>query len=140
MIAARLLYIDLVERGLTLRVDDENDRFIVSPGHRLSDADRSAIRLHKAELMAMVSIDACEQENPVEAGQHGDSQLRRGVAVPSHCLGPRACVVVGICGRQACVTDAELDHLAAAIAIARRPNNPHVVPHFYPREQVGHAA
>jgi len=133
MIAAPLLYIDLVERGLTLRVDDENDRLIVSPGHLLCDADRSAIRLRKVELMAMAVIDAVEGVGV--GGDRPQTEARPcngpNHATPSRCLGPTACAVLDVCGREACVTCDESGMFAAAMATARRPGNPHGVPNFY---------
>lgn len=50
--------------------------------------------------------------------------------VPSRCLGPQVCAVVGICGRMSCIpTDEALDWMAALTA-ARLPTNPHRVPDF----------
>jgi len=138
-VSAAELYIDLVERGFRLRADD-NDRLIVSPGNQLKDADRAAIRRHKAELMGMVSIAGNAQDD--EAIDETTPAATRTVhPIPSRCLSPTACAVLGVCGREACVSPGEFGEFAAAMATARRPTNPHIVPEFYaPGQEVDHAA
>jgi len=60
---------------------------------------------------------------------------------PSRCLGPTACAVLGICGREDCLAADEFGPFASAMVTARRSTNPHVVPDFYaPGQEVDHAA
>ena len=95
---AAMLYLDLLDRGLRLRIDDD-DRLIVSPGGKLTARDRVEIRRHKDELMAIVAIDELAPEEGPDTGPAAD---RTGQPVPSGCLGPTACHVLGACGRAAC--------------------------------------
>lgn len=125
--SAATLYADLIDRGCRLRVDDD-DRLIVSPGDLLSDADRTAIRLHKAELMAMASIDVAADPEPDEV----TTAPRPIHPTPTRCLGPTACAILGVCGRESCLAAEEFGPYAAAMVAARRPANPHVVSDFYP--------
>lgn len=50
--------------------------------------------------------------------------------VPSACLGPQICAVVGICGRISCLVDRERFVFADAVNTARSPRNRHRVPDF----------
>jgi len=114
---AEALYLDLFGRGLRLRADDDG-RLIVSPGDLLTDDDRAAIRQHKDELLAIVDYAA----TPSVTLEHG-----RIHDVPSTCLGPTACAVLGVCGRLACLTAAEHETFAVAVVNARAARNPHCV-------------
>ena len=95
---AEALYLDLFGRGLRLRADDDG-RLIVSPGELLTDDDRVAIRRHRDELLSIVAY-AATPPGPVDTS--GPSTDRTGLPVPSGCLGPVACRVLGACGRAAC--------------------------------------
>ncbi len=111
---AEALYLDLFGRGLRLRADDDG-RLIVSPGELLTDDDRVAIRRHKDELLAIVAYAALPAMRP----DTGPGQDRTGLPVPSGCVGPQACRVLGACGREACgdipdISPAALDQEAAA--------------------------
>ena len=110
-------YLDLFGRGLRLRADDDG-RLIVSPGDRLTDDDRVAIRRHKGELLAIVAY-AATPSVPLESGRVHD--------VPSGCLGPTACAVLGVCGRWTCMTAAEHETFAVTVVNARTARNPHRV-------------
>src|SRR4051812_19508281 len=59
--------------------------------------------------------------------------------VPSGCLGPMVCGVVGICGRCSCMTDEEAGNFHEAMIAAQSPRNSHRVPDLGPRpiETVG---
>lgn len=114
---AEALYLDLFGRGLRLRADDDG-RLIVSPGERLTDNDRVAIRRHKDELLAIVAFAATPSVT---------LEPRRIHDVPSLCLGPTACAVLGVCGRLACMTATEHEVFAVAVFNARAERNPHRV-------------
>ena len=118
---AATLYIELLDRGLHLRID-EDDRLIVGPSSLLVDADRANIRRHRDELAAMVAIDASQDDQDEER-----PAPRRIHDVPSGCLGPTACAVLGICGRLACMTAPEHETFAVAVFNARAERNPHRV-------------
>lgn len=62
--------------------------------------------------------------------------------IPSRCIAPRACPVLGICGREDCLAAEEWVPFAAAMVAARVPGSPHGVPDFYPdaHEEADHAA
>ncbi len=94
---AEALYLDLFGRGLRLRADDAG-RLIVSPGDLLTDDDRAAIRQHKDELLVIVAYAATPSGPP----DTGPGQDRTGLPVPSGCVGPIACRVLGPCGRNDC--------------------------------------
>ena len=94
---AEALYLDLFGRGLRLRADDDG-RLIVAPGDLLTDDDRDAIRRHKDELLVIVTYAATPSGPP----DSGPAPNRTGLPVPSGCLGPTACQVLGACGRAAC--------------------------------------
>jgi len=113
---AEALYLDLFARGLRLRADDAG-RLIVSPGERLTDDNRVAIRQHRDELLSIVDYAA----TPSGPADTGPGQDRTGQPVPSGCIGPTACHVLGACGREACglildispsATDQEVDRAA----------------------------
>jgi len=112
------LYIELLDRGLHLRID-EDDRLIVGPSSLLVDADRDAIRGHRDALVEIVTWEA---DAPAVS-----PAPRRIHPVPSMCVGKTACRHLGICGRSSCVTPDERDDFAVAMATARRPDTPHVV-------------
>jgi len=114
---AEALSLDLFGRGLRLRADDDG-RLIVSPGELLTDDDRVAIRRHKGELLSIVYYAATPSVT-LEPGRIHD--------VPSTCLGPRACAVLGVCGRLACLTATEHETFAVATGNARTARNPHRV-------------
>ena len=98
---AEALYLDLFGRGLRLRADDDG-RLIVSPGDRLTDDDRAAIRQHKDELLAIVAY-AATTSGPADST--GPAPVVSGQPVPSGpsgCLGPIACRALGACGRETC--------------------------------------
>jgi len=114
---AEALYLDLFGRGLRLRTDDDG-RLIVSPGELLTDDDRVEIRRHKGELLAIVDYTATPS-GTLEPGRIYD--------VPSGCLGPTACAVLGVCGRLACLTATEYEAFAVAVVNARAARNPHRV-------------
>ena len=105
---AEALYLDLFGRGARLRADD--GRLIVSPGELLTDDDRVQIRQHKDELLAIVAyVDAALLQ----------AEPRRIHDVPSLCLGPIACRVLGACGRETCgdipdISQSATDHEVAA--------------------------
>lgn len=120
--SAAQLYVDLLERGFRLRIDDE-DRLRVSPGDRLTAADRVAVRRHRDELLAMVGIDAEPGETAVETP--APSVISR--TTPSGCIAPRVCLVLGICGRSACIQEGERAAFEAAVLHARAEGNPHRV-------------
>jgi len=86
------LSLALFGRGLRLRADDDG-RLIVSPGDRLTDDDRVAIRRHKGELLAIVDY----ADAPLL-----QAEPRRLHDVSSGCVGPIACRVLGACGRETC--------------------------------------
>lgn len=94
---AEALYLNLFGRGLRLRADDDG-RLIVSPGDRLTDGDRAAIRRHKDELLVIVAYAAVPSSPP----DSGPATNRTGQPVPSGCVGPIACRVLGACGRETC--------------------------------------
>jgi len=123
-VSAAELYIDLRERGFRLRIDDE-DRLRVSPGDRLTAADRVAVRRHRDELLAMVGIDG----EPEEAGTGTTEPAATPRATPSGCVAPGACNVLGICGRWACLPRAERFAFEVAVFNARAEANPHRVSH-----------
>jgi len=116
---AEALYLDLFARGLRLRADDDG-RLIVSPGELLTDDDRVAIRRHRDELLTIVDYADAPllQEEP---------RRLHDVPIPSGCLGPTACGVLGVCGRETCMTDEESDAFAVAVVNARAEGNPHRV-------------
>ena len=114
---AEALYLDLFGRGLRLRADDDG-RLIVSPGDLLTDDDRAAIRQHKDELLAIVDYAA----TPSVTLEHG-----RIHDVPSTCLGPTACAVLGVCGRETCMTDEEHNAFGLSVVNARAERHPHRV-------------
>lgn len=120
MMSAAELYIDLRERGVRLRIDDE-DRLRVSPGDRLTAADRVAVRRHKDELLAMVGIDGGPEEENIGTTEPA---LSPG-ATPSGCVGPRACRVLGVCGRWTCIPETERAAFEVAVFNARAEGNPH---------------
>jgi len=109
------IYLDLFGRGLRLRADDDG-RLIVAPGELLTDDDRAEIRRHKDELLA-VAVYAATPSVTLEPGRVHD--------VPSMCVGPTACAVLGICGRLACLPVAERETFAVAVVNARAERNPH---------------
>jgi len=115
--SAERLYRDLLDRGLHLRVDD--GRLVVGPRRLLADVDDRAIRQHRDELATIVALEADEQD--------AAPAPRRIHDVPSGCLGPTACAVLGICGRLACMTDEEHDAFAVVVVNARAERNPHRV-------------
>jgi len=90
-------YLDLFGRGLRLRTDDDG-RLIVSRGALLTDADRVAIRHHRDELLAIASYAATPSGPP----SSGPASARIEHLIPSGCVGPRACQVLGACGRADC--------------------------------------
>jgi len=94
---AEALYLALFGRGLRLRADDDG-RLIVSPGDRLTDDDRVKIRRHKDELLAIVAYAAIPSTQP----DSEPAPNRTGQPVPSGCVGPTACQVLGACGRKTC--------------------------------------
>lgn len=120
--SAAELYVDLLGRGLRLRVDDE-DRLRVSPADWLTAEDRVGVRQHRDELLAMVGI-VCEPEGPSTAPTE---QVADPPTTPSGCLGPLACRVLGICGRWGCVPEAERAAFEVAVFYARAAGNPHRV-------------
>jgi len=111
------LYIDILDRGLLLRIEEETDRLFVGPGELLTPADRDAIPIYKIELMAMVAIDTPLIEDP-------DRSVH---PTPSLCLAPVACRLLGICGRGACLSPTEADDFRDALTVARLRRNPHRV-------------
>ena len=120
--SAAELYVDLRERGFRLRIDDEL-RLRVSPGNRLTAADRVAVRRHRDDLLAMVGIDGEHAEESIGTTEPVSAPR----AVPSGCVGPRACRVLGVCGRWACVPDMERAAFEVAVFNARATGNPHRV-------------
>ena len=52
---------------------------------------------------------------------------RRVRDVPSGCLGPTACTVLGVCGRETCMTATEYETFAVTVGNARAASNPHRV-------------
>jgi len=94
---AEALSLDLFGRGLRLRADDDG-RLIVRPGDRLTDDDRAAIRQHKDELLVIVAYASIPSRSP----DTGPASDRTGLPVPSGCIGPVACRVLGACGRATC--------------------------------------
>ena len=113
--SAESVYLDLFGRGLRLRADDDG-RLIVSPGERLTDEDRVAIREHRDELLVIVAYAAVPVSPPDTSGPGQD---RTGQPVPSGCVGPRACEALGACGREACgvfpdISLSATDHKRAA--------------------------
>ncbi len=118
---AATLYIELLDRGLHLRID-EDDRLIVGPSSLLVEADRVEIKRHRDELAAMVAIDAGPDDQDEER-----PAPRRFHDVPSGCIGPRACAVLGVCGRLAYLTATEHETFAVAVVNARAERNPHRV-------------
>ena len=96
--SAEALYLNLFGRGLRLRADDDG-WLIVSPGELLTDDDRVAIRRHKGELLTIVAYAAVPSSPPDTSGPATD---RTGQPVPSGCVGPIACRVLGACGRETC--------------------------------------
>ena len=115
--SAERLYRDLLDRGLHLRVDD--GRLVVGPRRLLTDVDDRAIRQHRDELVALVALEADEQDIVPAPHRIHD--------VPTLCLGPTACAVLGVCGRLACLTDAEHETFAVAVGNARAARNLHRV-------------
>jgi len=115
--SAESVYLDLFGRGLRLRADDDG-RLIVSPGELLTDADRVAIRHHRDELLAIVAY----ADAPLL-----HAEPRREHDVPSLCVGPIACRVLGVCGRLGCMTDAERGVFEVAVFNARAERTPHRV-------------
>ena len=110
-------YLDLFGRGLRLRVDADG-WLIVSPGELLTDDDRAAIRQYRDELKAIVNYVAIPAM-PLEPG--------RTHAIPSGCVGPTACRALGVCGRLACMSDAERGAFAVAVFNARAARTPYPV-------------
>jgi len=110
---AEALYLDLFGRGLRLRADDDG-RLIVAPGDLLTDDDRVAIRRHKDELLEIVAYAATPSSPP----DSGPAPNRTGLPVPSGCLGPRACRVLGACGREACGRSEDISRSAPMAAAA----------------------
>jgi len=104
---AEALYLALFGRGLRLRADDDG-RLIVSPGELLTDDDRVEIRRHKDELLAIVAYAAASPSPP----DSGPEPERTGQPVPSGCLGPIACRVLGACGRETCGAIPDISPLA----------------------------
>jgi len=127
MTAARL-YMDLLDRGLRLRVDDD-DRLIVSPGDKLTPRDRIEIKRHRDELAAMVAIDGVQEAEDVDDEPEDLPTVvpPRLHDIPSGCLGPVACAAIGICGRPSCMTEAERETFEVAVFNARAERNPHRV-------------
>ena len=105
---AEALSLDLFGRGLRLRADDDDGRLIVSPGDLLTDDDRIAIRRHKGELLAIVAYATIPSSPP----DSGPGQDRTGQPVPSGCVGPLACRVLGACGRETCAAIPDISPLA----------------------------
>ena len=102
--SAERLYRDLLDRGLHLRVDD--GRLVVGPRRLLTDVDDGAIRQHRDELATIAALEADERDiAPAPRREHD---------VPSGCLGPTACAVLGVCGRLACIPEAERPAFAEA--------------------------
>jgi len=101
-------YLDLFGRGLRLRADDAG-RLIVSPGELLTDDDRVAIRRHRDELLAIVAYAAL----PLDTS--GPAPNRTGQPVPSGCVGPTACRVLGACGRETCGAIPDISLSASAM-------------------------
>ena len=95
--SAEALFLDLLSRGLRLRADDDG-RLVVGPGVRLTDDDRVAIRGHKGELRLIVAYAATPSGPP----SSGPASARIEHPVPAGCVGPRACQVLGPCGRADC--------------------------------------
>jgi len=129
--SAEVLYRDLRDRGLHLRVDD--GRLVVGPRRLLADADDRTIRQHRAELVALVTLEADEPDvSPLPRRIHD---------VPTRCVGPAACAVLGVCGRLACMTATEYETFAVAVVNARAERNPHRVtrltePHDIPLKPI----
>jgi len=125
---AAILYMDLRDRGLRLRVDDD-DRLIVSPAGKLTPRDRVEIKRHRDELAAMVAIDDAQEAEDMDDEPEDLPTVvpRRIHDVPSLCLGPTACAVLGVCGRMACLTATEHETFAVAVVNARAERNPHRV-------------
>ena len=118
--SAQQLCCDLRDRGLSLRL--ERGRLIVRPRELITDADDRAIRRHRAELLAIVALEAdAPAVSPLPHRIH---------PVPTLCLGPTACAVLGICGRPACMTDEERGAFEVAVFNARAERNPHRVTRF----------
>lgn len=59
---------------------------------------------------------------------------------PTHCLGPRVCSVVGVCGRMTCIAPYEVLDWMDAVGSARSPENPHRIPEFDPVDIESEAA
>jgi len=87
---AEQTYRALIDRGIRFSI--EGDRLLVGPGDRLTDDDRVAIKRHRDELLLIASYAAV----PLHA------EPRREHATPAGCVGPRACAVLGPCGRETC--------------------------------------
>jgi len=103
-------YLALFGRGLRLRADDDG-RLIVSPGDRLTDDDRVAIRRHKGELLLIVAYAATPSGPPSSAPM----PARIEHLVPPGCVGPRACQVLGACGRADCGSIPDISLSASAM-------------------------
>jgi len=99
---AEALYLDLFGRGLRLRAADDG-RLIVRSGELLTDDDRVAIRRHRGELLSIVAYAA----TPLL-----QAEPRRLQDVPSGCVGPVACRVLGACGRGTCGDTPDISPLA----------------------------
>ena len=120
---AATLYIELLDRGLHLRID-EGDRLIVGPSSLLAGVDRANIRRHRDELAAMVAVDTSQDDQDELDVAPAPRRIHD---VPSTCLGPTACAVLGICGRATCLTAAEHGAFEVAVFNARAERNPHRV-------------
>jgi len=122
------VYRDLLDRGFSIRQGDA-DRLRLTPFSRLTEADKAAIVRHKPEILELVALLAVDEVAPEEPDEDRAAPRRVGVVhdVPSLCLGPTACAVLGICGRLACLTAAEHETFAVAVVTARAERNPHRV-------------